>query len=65
MQSDRPTASSNPSALHLVRRTHIQVANRNGDFGWENAHAAVSRRPPISLYTIVARTHMYMYDAKV
>jgi hypothetical protein len=31
----------------------------------EIAHDAVSRRPPISLYTIVARTHMYTYDAKV
>jgi hypothetical protein len=32
-------------------------ANRTGrDFGREIAHAAVSRRPPISLYTIVART---------
>jgi hypothetical protein len=29
------------------------------------AHEAVSRRPPISLDTIVARTHMYTYDAKV
>jgi hypothetical protein len=44
-----------------------RVANRDvWDFGWEIiAHAAVSRRPPISLYTIVARTHMYTYDAKV
>jgi hypothetical protein len=29
------------------------------------AHEAVSRRPPISLDTIVARTHMYTYDAIV
>jgi hypothetical protein len=35
------------------------------DFGCEIAHAAVSRRPPISLYTIVARTGGYTYDAKV
>ena len=42
------------------------VANRNGrDFGGEIAHAAVSRRPPIPLYTIVARTHMYTYAANV
>jgi hypothetical protein len=27
-----------------------------GAFGWEIAHEAVSRRPPISLYTIVPRT---------
>jgi hypothetical protein len=43
-----------------------KVANRNArDFGWEVAHGAVSRRPPISLYTTVARTHMYTYDAKL
>jgi hypothetical protein len=42
------------------------VANRNGgDFGWEVAHEAVSRRPPISLCTIVARTEGYTYAAKV
>jgi hypothetical protein len=34
-------------------------------FGWEIAHEAVSRRPPISLDTIVARTHMYTYAAQV
>jgi hypothetical protein len=34
-------------------------------FGWEIAHEAVSRRPPISLDTIVARTHMYTCTAKV
>ena len=34
-----------------------KVANRNvGDFGWEIAHAAVSRRPPNSLDRVVART---------
>jgi hypothetical protein len=42
------------------------VANRNvWDFAWEIAHAAVSRRPPIPLYTMVARAHMYTYDAGV
>jgi hypothetical protein len=34
-------------------------------FGWEIAHEAVSRRPPISLDTIVARTRMYTYAATV
>jgi hypothetical protein len=29
------------------------------------AHAAVSRRPPISLDTMVPRTHMHTYAAKV
>jgi hypothetical protein len=43
-----------------------KVANRNvGDFGWEIAHAAVSRRPPIFLHTIEARTRLYTYAAKV
>jgi hypothetical protein len=43
-----------------------KVASRNvRDFGWGIARAAVSRRPPESLDTIVARTHMYTYDAKV
>jgi hypothetical protein len=35
------------------------------DFGWEIAHAAVSRRPPISLYTMVVRTGSYAYDVGV
>jgi hypothetical protein len=43
-----------------------KIANRNvGDFGWEIAHEAVSRRPLIPLYSIVAYTHMYTYDASV
>jgi hypothetical protein len=33
--------------------------------GWEIAHAAVSRRPPISLCAIVAGTHTYTHAAKV
>jgi hypothetical protein len=44
----------------------IKVTNRNvRDFGWEIAHAAVSRRPPILLSKIVARTRMYTHAAKV
>jgi hypothetical protein len=31
----------------------------------EIAHEAVSRRRPVSLYTMVARTHMYTYAATV
>jgi hypothetical protein len=42
-----------------INRTYVK------DFGWEIAHAAVSRSPPISLSTIVARTHMYTCAAKV
>jgi hypothetical protein len=42
-----------------------EVANRDfWDFGWEIAHAAVSRRPPISLDTMVARTEVYTHAAK-
>ena len=37
----------------------------SGDFGWETAHGAVTRRPPISLYTMVPRTEGYTYAAKV
>jgi hypothetical protein len=42
------------------------VANRNvRDFGWEIAHAAVSRRPLIPLATIVARAEGYTYAVEV
>jgi hypothetical protein len=36
-----------------------------GGFGWEIAHGAVTRRPPISLYTIEPRTGGYTNAAKV
>jgi hypothetical protein len=43
-----------------------KVANRNvRDFGWEIARAAVSRRPPISVCGIVARTESYTNVANV
>jgi hypothetical protein len=42
-----------------------KVANRMWDFGWEMAHAAVSRRPPISLYTVVPRAESYTYGVGV
>jgi hypothetical protein len=35
------------------------------DFGWAIALAAFSRRPPIPLDTIVARTEGYTYAANV
>jgi hypothetical protein len=42
------------------------VANRYvRGFGWEVAHEAVSRRPPIPLPMIVARSRIYTYDANV
>jgi hypothetical protein len=43
----------------------LRIVTSSDDFGWEIAHAAVSRRPPISLDRIVARTHMYTYAATV
>jgi hypothetical protein len=43
-----------------------KVANRDvRDSGWEIAHAAVSRRLPIPLYTMVPRTGGYTYDVAV
>jgi hypothetical protein len=43
-----------------------KVANRDGrDFGWEVTHGAVSRRPPVSLNTMVPRTGGYPYDVGV
>jgi hypothetical protein len=48
-----------------VLNSDAKVANRNvSDFGIDRAHAAVSRRPPMSLDSIVARTHIYTYAAK-
>jgi hypothetical protein len=36
-----------------------------GGFGWEIAHTAATRRPPISLHTMVPRTRGYAYDVGV
>jgi hypothetical protein len=42
------------TACTCTRFSGEKVANRNvRDFGWEMAHGAVTRRPPISLYTKV------------
>jgi hypothetical protein len=52
-----------PASHHREgRHHHVRLF---GCGWWEVALAAVSRRPPISLYTIVARTRMYTHDAKV
>jgi hypothetical protein len=48
-----------------ITYTDQKVANRCRDFEWEIAHAAVSRRPPISLDNIEARTRIYTYAANV
>jgi hypothetical protein len=43
-----------------------KVANHDfRGFGWGIAHGAVTRRPPISLYTVVPRTVGYAYDVGV
>jgi hypothetical protein len=43
-----------------------RVANRDvRDSGWEIAHAAVSRRLPVSLDRVVARTEGYTHAASV
>jgi hypothetical protein len=43
-----------------------KLTNRDfRDFGWEIAHGAVTRRPPISLYMTVPRTGGYAYDVGV
>jgi hypothetical protein len=43
-----------------------KVANRDFiGFGWEIAHATVTRRPPISLNTMVPRTGGYTHDVGV
>jgi hypothetical protein len=48
------------------RWKRVRTANRDvRDFGWEIAHAAVSRRPPISLSRIVPRTEGYTHNATV
>jgi hypothetical protein len=58
--------TTNTLSLPLANDSDEKNANRNvGVFGWEIAHEAVSRRPPIPLYTIVARYHMYTHDADV
>jgi hypothetical protein len=69
-QRCKPPPSLTSLSLSLAR-THSsfcdeKVANRNvRDFGWEIAHAAVSRPSPVPLSTSVARTEGYTYASKV
>jgi hypothetical protein len=69
-------AGGQPRGVRRARRRGVRardlphsdatVANRNGrDFGWGVAHGAVSRRPPISLYTMLPYTAGYAYDVGV
>ena len=64
------TEDNEPICQSLLVRalTYTDAESREPDgrgFGGEIAHAAVSRRPPISLCTIVPRTHMYTYAPRV
>jgi hypothetical protein len=58
-----------PATPRLPRRLAQSdeiVANRDfRGFGWGSAHGAVTRRPPISLNTMVLRTGGYAYDVGV
>jgi hypothetical protein len=54
------TSAIRAGGTNAVQRRKSCESDTRG-FGWEMAHAAVSRRPPIPLYTIVARTHTYTY----
>jgi hypothetical protein len=50
------TAMRKLRIVRIVRRMYV---------GWEIAHGAVTRRPPISLHTIVPRTGGFTYDVGV
>jgi hypothetical protein len=50
---------------HCTAMQKLRIVTPIRDFGWEIAHGAVSRRPPISLFTIVARTGGYTHAASV
>ena len=70
-EDDDDTASlesfvSNTSAGTITPATDFfYESQRQGFRVGDRSHEAVSRRPPISLYTIIARAHMYTYAAKV
>jgi hypothetical protein len=56
--------NSNSVKVSAVRCKICESDCYRWEFGWEIAHAAITRRPPIPLYTIVARTEGYTYAAK-
>jgi hypothetical protein len=65
-QSSRTLASGHMRQCVSVPYSDAKSGeSQRRDFGWEIAHEAVSRHPPISINTIVARTHMYTHDANV
>jgi hypothetical protein len=57
LRRTRPMGKKIPSWQRIQRMQKLRIVR---DFGWKIAHEeAVSPRPPISLDTSVARTHMY------
>jgi hypothetical protein len=59
-----PLSSALCASMTRLAYSDAKVANQDG-FRWEIAHGAVTRRPPIPLYTMVARTGGYAYDVGV
>jgi hypothetical protein len=59
----RRTSQVPPTPIQRCKKWRIVTVGISG--GREIAHAAVSRRPPVSLDTIVARTGGYAYTARV
>ena len=60
----RRRAGASPTP-HRAQRCKSCESKNLRDFGREIAHRAVTRRPPISLYTAVPRTGCYTYDVGV
>jgi hypothetical protein len=65
LAATRSTTRRPVRALLPLAYSDAQVANRDWDFGWGVAHGAVTRRPPISLDTMVLRTGGCAYDVGV
>jgi hypothetical protein len=74
LRGSRPPSRGAPNTSTQLKQQQQQVwgsanakvCDRNvRDFGWEIAHGAVSRRPPISLNTMVHHTGGYTYDVGV
>jgi hypothetical protein len=51
--------------VELPWRAVLEADRNSRDFGGAVAHGAVTRRPPISLYTMVPRTKGHTYDVEV
>jgi hypothetical protein len=60
-----PPQTTEALSVSAINRCALQRCKTKLRIGWEVAHAAASRRPPVSLSTSVARTEGYTYAAKV